>query len=216
MSCSIRNHQIRPIPGGWSLSYNHNGQEFRVTGHTPRAIVERIAGIQRANGNYQGDQDIWEYCNAVWESKAPERAMKLAQPKTAEVKGIGKSFKHEAERAPIDNSTTHWVQDPAHYGPIIWFWLHFFGHKFNKEDWMMTINRITQILDPDASPGTGCATCFAEWQAILSFVPPDVVTDEASAARWSFDAHNRVNKKLKKPVRGWAQCAKLYGWKVTL
>lgn len=178
--------------------------------------MEKIASIQRANSVYQGDQEIWDYCNAVWEAKAPDRVTPSVTQTASAVKGIGKSFKHEAERAPINNSTAHWVQDPAHYGPILWFWLHFFGHSFNKEEWLTTIARITRILDPVASPGTGCSTCFAEWQAIVSFIPPDAVTDEASAARWSFDAHNRVNKKLKKPVRGWAQCAKLYGWKVTL
>jgi hypothetical protein len=216
MSCSIRNSQTRPIPGGWSLNYDHNGQAFRITGHSPNAIVERIASIQRANNSYQGDKDIWSYCNAVWEARAPERAVKDEPLEQKAARGIGKSYRHEAERAPVNNSTAHWTQDPAHYGPILWFWLHFFGHSFNKEEWLMTIGRITKILDPDASPGTGCATCFAEWQAIVSFVPPEVVNDEAAAARWSFDAHNRVNKKLKKPVRGWAQCAKLYGWKVTL
>lgn len=216
MSCKIRHHSLRPIPGGWSLPYEQGGQAFHITGHSPNAIVERIAVLQRANGAYQGDQEIWDYCNAVWLEKAPSRAMRTEPMQASASRGIGKSHKHAAERAPIDNSTTHWVQDPAHYGPILWFWLHFFGHKFNKEEWMMTIQRMTSILDPDASPGTGCATCFAEWQAILSFLPPEVVNNEAEAARWSFDAHNRVNKKLKKPVRGWAQCAKLYGWKVTL
>lgn len=207
--CCIRNFEHYPVPGGWGMTYELNGQNFQISNVNPTRVVAAIAKIQKNNNAYHGDDDIWDYCNDVWARRAPQRVRR-------EFQHLREIVDTPPEVAPAVPKTDHWKTDPAYFGPILWFWLHFFGHSFDKAAWDSTIARISLILDPVLSPDSGCPTCHQEWQRILQVMPPDVVTNEAGAARWSFDAHNAVNKKLGKPIRGWSQAAKLFAWKVTL
>lgn len=197
---AIKQWQIKPIPGGWGLIYELHGQRWSIDGPTPRRIVAEIAKIQAVNNAYVGDAPIWDYCNAIWTAKAPDRA----------VKTVVRPVK------PSVPSRDHWEHGPERYGPILWFWLHSFGMKFDKDGWDQAINRITDLLNPETSPMNGCPTCFSEWQAILGTEKPFDISNEDQAARWSFNVHNRINKKLGKPTYPLAVAAKLYGWKIEL
>lgn len=209
--CCIRQFEYYPVPGGWGFTYELKGQKFKIHNGNPQKVVDTVAKIQRQNDAYQGEDEVWDICNTNWARRAPDRVIKEFKDR------INPDLPPpEAAAAPLVPRTDHWKKDPSYYGPILWHWLHFFGQNFDKAAWDSAIERITILLDPERSPDSGCITCFQEWKAILTYLPPESVNNEASAARWSFDAHNHVNKKLGKRIRGWSECAKTYGWKVAL
>lgn len=197
----IKQWQSRPPAGGWGIKYELLGQVWTIDGPTPQRIVEQIAQIQRQNRAYSSHQAIWDYCNAIWTERDPARA--VVQKASPAPRGDTK---------PV--STAHWEHGPEKFGPILWFWLHHFGMVFDQEGWNYTINRITLLLDPDKSPGHGCDRCFNEWKVILATEKPFEVTNEEQAAKWSYNVHTRINKKLGKPNLPFFVAARMYGWKV--
>lgn len=79
---AIKNYETRPPAMGWGLTYTLNGQEFPLTGNW-RDITKKIANIQLRNRVYRGMDAIFEYCNAIWCSRDPDRCMTPAQRSTA-------------------------------------------------------------------------------------------------------------------------------------
>lgn len=202
IGCIIKNHQAFPIPGGWGVEYEQGGQLWQVNGRTPERVVQDIIAIQKVNGAFNGEQAVWDYCNAIWAARAPSRVMVAGSP--------ARSI------SPVKKRRDHWDHGPEKYGPILWFWLHSFGMKFDQDGWNSAIRRITAILDPRQSPGNGCDKCFAEWSQILATEKPFEVSNEEQAARWSFNVHNRVNKKLGYRQFQFGVAARMYGWKVEI
>lgn len=201
-TCAIKHHNLRPIPGGWGLDYFINGEKFEIRGPTPQRIVDAIAQIQNTNGVFEGYHKIWNYCNTIWCERAPERALV--------------HFPKKPKPAPAGPRRDHWKHGPEKFGPIMWYWLHSFGMVFNAEHWRAALERITNLLDPEKNPENGCVTCFAEWRAIMATESPFEVNSEAAAAQWTFNVHNRINKKLGYRQFSFEIAAKLYGWKVDL
>jgi len=199
---AIKQWQNRPVPGGWGFIYKIGEQQWALDGPTPQRIVDQIVQIQTTNRVFQGVRPIWDMCNEIWQKKAPERAIKFE-----------KVVKDTRSAVPLRG---HWEFGPESFGPILWFWLHSFGMKFDQQHWNAAIERITSILDPKESPLNGCDRCFLEWKAIIGTEKPFEVNDEKSAALWTFNVHNRINKKLGKPQVTFAFAARMFGWKVDL
>jgi hypothetical protein len=200
-SPQIKQWQSRPIQGGWGLSYELMGQSWSITSSNPYNTVAKIAQIQRVNGQFDGEGPIWDYCNAIWAARDPARAL------------VGGKLPKKAEKIP---SKGHWDHGPELFGPCVWGWLHSFGMVFDEQGWKMAIERITRLLDPEQNPLNGCSMCHGEWLNIIATSNPEEVTDEVSAASWGHTAHNRVNRKLGKPVMPFSVAARKYGWKVEL
>ena len=71
---AIRNWESMPPSGGWRISIGIKGQTFNFTG-SPHSIVSGIAGVQKRNNDYRGDEWIWNHCNSVWCARSPERCL---------------------------------------------------------------------------------------------------------------------------------------------
>lgn len=212
-NCAIKQHQNRGIPGGWGVTYVDLGQQWSVQGVTPARVVSQLAAIRRdigtaKKGSQEEAETCWRICNEQWVLKAPDRA----------VRGWDSPEPANTRRAVQNSqgSRDHWEHGPEKWGPIAWFWLHSFGIRFSKEDWLAAIQRVGILLDPVASPLNGCQRCFDEWKKILMIRPPEGVNSERDAAVWSWNAHNHVNKKLGKKQVSWTIAAKTYGWKIEL
>lgn len=67
--------EIQPPRGGWTITMNIKGQDFVFRG-TPRRIVSEISLVLKKNGEYNGDEPIWDYCNDIWCEREPARCMK--------------------------------------------------------------------------------------------------------------------------------------------
>lgn len=202
---AIRNAEMFPPAGGWGVVYTLLDQEWKIQGNSFRIIFDAVKDIQKANNVYDDDESIWDELNEIWTARDPQRTIrgwKKQRPKAVK------------SNRPSDRS--HWQFGPEIWGPLAWNWLHSFGCVFDKEQFLATIERIAFMLDPNRSEHTGCDRCFEEWKRITTMSPPDSVYDEASAARWSWNAHNQVNKKLGKRIFPWASAARRYGWKVDL
>jgi hypothetical protein len=70
---------------------------------------------------------------------------------------------------------------------------------------------IEQLWLDDFGRRVPCGECRIGWQKILNETPPDL-SSRAAYARWTWQAHNTVSRKLGKPEMGWDEAAKLYGW----
>ena len=200
---AIKQAENRPPTGGWSVIYHEKGQKFDVAGRSPSKIVETIIEIQKINHTFKSVDAVWDYCNDIWRSRDPKRAI------------------HEGEAPhtptlPKAMSRDHWKITPSNFGGWLWRWLHFFGTDFQKDEWDMTIARMVRILDPKRSPYTGCPECSNEFATLMEFDSPDKVTNEREAAEWSFRIHNKVNRRVGYPQVSWNSCARTYGWKVEL
>lgn len=202
---AIRNANLFPPQGGWGITFTLRDQEWVFGFNTYRQVFDGVKDVLKANDAYTDDEDVWDRLNEIWTARDPRRAIKNWRRATPSKVAI----KRQADRS-------HWEFQPETWGPLAWNWLHSFGCIFNKEHFLMTIDRIGFMLDPARSPHTGCDRCFQEWNRIIALNPPTEVHDEASSARWSWIAHNQVNKKLGKRLFPWASAARRYGWKVDL
>ena len=77
----IRNWQSFPPSGGWSVEYTLEGQSFTYTG-SPSRIVSQIRRLLEGNGLYNGDAEIWTYCNKIWCERSPDRCIRVS-PKSS-------------------------------------------------------------------------------------------------------------------------------------
>ena len=204
--CRIKQWQTRPIPGGWGFNYVEDGHAWRINGPTPQRVVDQIVQIQTVNGTFKSESAVWDLCNQKWGEKEPNRLLPGGRP----AERIGPT---KPSLVPV---RSHWEHGPEKFGPILWFWLHSFGMKFNAEDWKMSLERVGYLLDPEFSPGNGCERCYSEWKVIMATEKPLEVTNEEQAAKWTWNVHNRINKKLGYKQFPFATAAKMYGWKVEL
>ncbi len=188
-----------PPPGGWGRVVSIKGQTFRATGASADAVVKQIIERYRQNGLPINRQKIWDECNAHWCAKAPERCG-----------GAAALAASESVYIPADNTKT----TPSEYGAKLWGMLDTFGMEgvFSAARWSVAIAHISDILNPSACPQTGCSECHNEWLDILRETPPSTVTNSKEAARWVFQAHNRVNRKAGKPQARWEKMALRNHW----
>lgn len=156
------------------------GHSFVANG-SPASIVRAMLRTHRSNGINIGEQEVWDYCNQIWRTRDPSRAMQA--PRVA-----------ETTREP---GTQHIKTDPYRYGPDIWPFLHRFGmrHSFDKTYWIATIDWIKRLLDPDLNPDTGCSECLEHFSQMIRDIDPATVETPAQAAAWVLEAHNRVNQR---------------------
>lgn len=199
---AVRNWQMSPPAGGWSVTVDFNGHKLFINEHDPMMVLAKARSFARQVGFEAQDGEIEALLNQVWNQRDPSRALPTAPPpRITPGKGSRKS-----------EAVTYW--GPSQYGAQIWMWLNTFGLPggFNKGDWMTTIQRISNLLNPTTSPKTGCAECFNEWMGILEIARPELVSNEMMAAKWVFSAHNKVNEKLGKKLMSWESAASQFGW----
>jgi len=77
---AIRNYQSQPPNGGWGIDFELGGQHWWVKA-SPYKMVEKIAGIQKANGKFDGYAPIWDMLNQIWTNNDPKRALPYADSK---------------------------------------------------------------------------------------------------------------------------------------
>lgn len=183
----LKNWKNFPPNGGWGMQISVKGQNFQVGGLMPSEVVEKIAKLYRVNGLFKGIGPIWDMCNSVWCKRDPARC--------------GTAGAEQSRYIPKDNTVT----SPQQYGPKLWAMLDSFGLKgaFTESAWAMAIAHITRVLDPSNEVDVGCSTCHNEWIDILRESPPSAVKSSRDAARWVFDAHNRVNARTGKRQYVW-------------
>lgn len=201
MEPRLQNWKHMPPPGGWGRTISIKGQNFQANGPTADAVVRQIIQRYQQNGIPIDRQKIWDECNAHWCAKAPGRC--------------GGQAAIEASKSiyiPKDNTKT----TPSEYGSKLWGMLDTFGMAgaFNEGRWRSALEHIRAMLDPGTNPETGCSECHNEWHNILKETPFTDVTNSAEAARWVFQAHNRVNRKAGKPQAKWERMAIRNHWEV--
>ena len=195
----ISSWKVRPPKGNWDVSVRVKGRARRFSG-PPRKIALDILNAHKSNGLPMTSQKVWDWLNTVWGKRDPGRAIMVN----------GRTRSSAAPPSP----DAHVYTTPEHYGPRLWASLSLFGMKgaFDKESWISAINQVTRLIDPQESWATGCEECFSEWAKIRMDTPPDKVENEHDAAKWVFDAHNRVNKKLGKRVLAFHVAVRENGW----
>jgi hypothetical protein len=199
---AIRNWQMQPPQGGWSVTVSFRGYERFLNGSDPHQILSQAKAFARGVGHTPEPWEIESMLNGVWTSRDPGRALP-----TAVHKPTTEGSRKKAATSPA-------YHGPALYGAQIWGWLNTFGMigSFSPSAWKDAIERTSKLLNPTISPQTGCATCFNEWMDILETNRPEWVANEAMAAKWVFDAHNRVNAKLGKKLMPWDSAVRKFGW----
>lgn len=214
--CCLKGFENSPPPRGWGVEVILAGSNFTVRQHSPRKVVEQIwrhCQVLGSKSPFKTDGDVWAYCNAIWHERAPNRSVLESgevAPQNAKPAPRGAGIPQPGQQ--------HWMTTPTEYGPIIWLWLNTFAmyKGFNKEEWRMTIERISRMLSPQKNYATGCSRCYTEWRNILKEMPPEKVSNETEAAQWVFDVHNRINYKLEKNVQDWNTVARKFAWHVAL
>lgn len=191
------------------------GVNRKIVGFSPRSVVSRIQEafkmVPKDLNPFRSTSEIWDFCNAVWTQRDPKRSVVSIGPEAETANAA-------LRRADLTKAYNHHITKPEYYGAQIWLWLNTFPMRgqFDKKHWIMTIERITKMLDPSRSHSVGCSKCYAEWKDILSRQPYKSVDNEQQAAKWVFDAHNQVNYKLGKPKVTWNAIVQKYAWDVPL
>lgn len=87
---------------------------------------------------------------------------------------------------------------PAVWGPPLWFFLHTISLNYpprptpqQQEDYFVFFKSLANVL-----PCRYCRESYAQWTQNLDF---NVFRSRSSLAKWLYDLHNIVNKKLGKP-----------------
>lgn len=207
----IQGWKLRPPAGGWRITFHINGEEFAFAGQ-PKQIVSRLFKIAEANGVMESIEEAWLYCNTVWCDRDPERCTcKDLKPEPGKPRHTERYKRHMQSRS-------HTAVSPKEFGHKIWGWLATFGMSgaFRKNAWLQTIRRVTELLNPRINPKTGCIECSIEWDLICNTDSPSKVETAEDAAKWVFRAHNRVNKKLGKPIMSWERAVRMHHWDTPL
>lgn len=201
---AVKNWQFSPPAGGWSVTVELQGSSRLIGGFSPHEVRNRAESFARSVGSDISLDEIEIMLNDEWNRRDPSRAIPTLKPNP--------QAPAPAERVRRDATVTYW--SPKLWGPQAWGWLHSFGMPgaFDKTAWKVTCDRIERLLNPSLSVRTGCAECFNEWLDICQKDPPAEVTDPDAAARWTWEAHNRVNRKLGKAKLSWEEAANLHGW----
>lgn len=209
---AIKNWKNQPPAGGWPFEWTSpTGRTFMLRGMSPRRVVEELEDIQKVNKWFVSHAHTWAICNDVWRAKDPARAI-TGLPTTAALP-LAKDLV-AVKTLPVKQPW--WDAKPEQWGMHAWNWLHTFGAMFERGQWKAAIERISDLLNPAKSPHLGCHKCYEEFKAILRDTPPDSVDNEVDAAAWSFQAHNRVNRKRGAIPMTWDRAAKLHHWKVSV
>lgn len=210
---AIKNWKQQPPAGGWSFEWTSpTGRKFMLDSSSPRRIVEKLMDIQRLNKWFISETHVWAECNDVWRKKDPHRAISKS-PTVAQLPAPADLVPVQAE--PVRQSW--WDARPETWGPRAWFWLHGFGAYFGStQSFDSAVNRVLDMLNPSKSPELGCHKCYEEFRQYIMENPTGRVTNEKEAAAWTFEIHNRVNRKRSILPITWIAAAKLHHWKVAV
>lgn len=198
---AIKNWQMSPPAGGWSLTVEVNGFQRFLQGRDPHQVLAQAQTFATQVSYEPEPGEIEALLNAIWAERDPNRALPTAPP-----------LKPQSQRSRKVSKLSYF--GPTEYGSKVWGWLACFGMPgaFDKDQWMAAIQRTSKLLNPTISSGTGCAQCFEEWMNILQQMKPEEVTNELLAAKFVFNAHNRVNEKLNKRLMRWDNACHVNGW----
>ena len=183
----IRSYRMKPRIGGWSVNFVSKGRRYRIDG-TPEMIARRIEKILKKDKTPIDDQPIWDWLNAVWISREPNRA---TTPRGMSMK-IGKKA--------VGPKTSHLEVSIPNIGPKVWNILSIFGMKgaFTEDLWKDAIEWVGFLINPAQSVHTGCDECYEAWRKIILDSDPAEVDSAHAAAKWIWNAHNSINVKLGK------------------
>lgn len=206
---AISNWQHTPPMGGWNVSVILNDHKIFAQGHTPFAVLSSAMQQAKSIGSDISESEMKEYLNQLWIERDPVRAIG-GQPTPRRVETT------ETKRVTTTRKGGKIFIGPSRWGTQAWLWLNTFGVPgcFDRIEWESMIRRLERMLSPARSPSTGCSECFKEWLQISKDSNPLSVIDNKQAAKWVFEAHNRVNKKLGKPALSWETVAAVNGWEI--
>lgn len=193
----LRNWKYRPPAGGWAVSVSINGIHSRFDG-SPVSIAQNIHKGYKNAGREIPMERVWDFLNMTWRARDPNRVI---SPPADQVK----------PEPPPPNA--HLATSPATFGPSLWSAMSLFGMKdhFDKQAWVSVSQYVTRLLDPATNPA-GCAECYETWTAYRLENLPENVSNEHEAAYWVFELHNKVNKKLGKPVIPFEEAVRRNQW----
>lgn len=183
-------------PGGWGLTYipPDHSRQFPAQGFSPEMVVDAILKWRRNNSLPPNENDVWEFCNNKWCSRAPSRCPDWTPEESAPVVKARKILR------PID------------YGSWIWQYLNTFGVVFDKARFLSAIDQAVAMLAPNGEMGQGCSICFDHFAGARKAYPPDRVNSRQDAAVWVWTVHNLANDYAEHPRQSFHRIAAAFGW----
>lgn len=208
----ISNYKNRSIPGGWHVFVTINGMDYTVNSISPADSFAKLRKLYKSLGVEVSDDQIKDYLNDYWCSKAPDRctgtpsqSRNSAIVSSTRVDGTGCTSCGQKKRVTvtsIDHSKVginmRRILTPDFWGPIIWRQLNLFGVYFDKELFNKYMDWIHGWLDPEntLNHGSGCIHCFQEFKNYILANPYDKISNAKDCALWVNKFHNSVNARV--------------------
>jgi glycosyltransferase involved in cell wall biosynthesis len=206
--------RIVPAEAGaadWAAAVRADLTDQQGTRARVDAARRAVAGAFPAEGRVRAWQDVLveqgEAARAAPPRQVPPVAPAVRPPREQQttVQAVAGPDTAVPVRSVPPAVVTHETRLMAVVGPRLWADLHkrplaFRGDAVAERAWL---DLFTLRLP--------CGSCRASWRALVAEMPPDLA-DAARYARWGWACHNEVNKKLDKPVIGWAEAAWQWGW----
>lgn len=202
--CLIARSDVFSIPGGWTLKHPAlPGQT--ITCRSPDDAVASLLAMLRVNSIAATDDEAWAFANADWGRRviaAGDRDRWLGGDLTAVEAGASSEPAHFRR-----------ILTPKDTGPSLWGVLHLIplAVPWSKDAWMGHIALMTKLIEPGGYE-SGCKLCASHWKSFRDADPPDLVNDAATAADWSWRAHNGASSYAGNKQWTWREAAEKWGW----
>lgn len=206
---------------GWTIRLNTNGQRVNFTGNHPLTVVKKVFKFLEDNSIKYSKLDVWLNLNIQWLNRTSTKyqnvllqdLMEIATPTTpasaatAVVDAASRAF-----QAPEPTALPSFP--PSDWGRIGWEWLNLIltQEDYMEEEFLMHLDTVGRLLDPQMNPITGCAECDIEFQRKRRELAKGELNTKEAARRWLWAFHNSVNKRLDKAEITFETATKLYKW----
>ena len=195
--------------GGWGVRLRVKGQHFYLGAETSKDAYFKVKDtLNNKLGLTISDDDIWLNMNIQWYQRLQPKyylvrladLLRLADP-------VG--MKEQTHNPRVRNYT------PSDWGRFAW---DFMGIYLSQDDYywdeyFATLERVQKMLNKDNNPSIGCNECYIEFTKELESVRNTPMHDVNKAREWLVNFHNKVNKRIGKPMFPYELAAKRYFWK---
>lgn len=184
-------------PSGWGVTYSTpelEGKKIRSDGSSPAEVLSKIKAWRVNNGLDPNEDEVADWLNEVWCSRAPERCPGW-----------------QKEAPPVITAGGRRILRPVDYGPWVWQFLNTFGVVFDKDRFLFAVEQAASMLDPRKSDA-GCALCRDHFIDARKAYLPENVDSKISAGVWAWSVHNLANTHAGKRQFSYFEVARKYGW----
>lgn len=191
--------------GGWWAKFRINGVDQIFKGRFPAETFKLVQEGHKKNNITLRPQDIWLNLILQWMERLDLKYFLVNRVDlTNMIQG--------QETGP--RATQRQAVLPQVWGSIAWKWLGLLlaQDSYSSETFLSNLDQVLNLMSPSSNPSLGCLECFTEFSTELHRIRLNMPPDRDAARQWLWNFHNKVNRRIHKPVIPFERAARLNFW----